>query len=227
MNLSLSNKSLAMYVQNIIKTNFPDGKKINNDQLCDMIDNGLSRTELSFSQIEAKYYTENGIVNFNHLNSDHMAVLLYFASNSGYQLGYDIDLLEKFYYLNKIMNGVDIFYSVSLPKVFCVTHPLGTVLGHAKYGNFMCFYQGVTVGSTQSNVYPEFGEKVILASNSAILGNCKIGNNVIFSANSFILNKDIPDNSIVTGRFPDNRIIPINQNEDVSLKIEIIFKDNV
>ena len=37
------------------------------------------------------------------------------------------------------MNGVDIFYSVNLSEVFCLTHPLGTVLGHAKYGNFMCF----------------------------------------------------------------------------------------
>tara|TARA_B100001564_G_scaffold308529_1_gene279076 strand:+ start:1593 stop:2276 length:684 start_codon:yes stop_codon:yes gene_type:complete len=226
MNISLSKENLVMYIQNIITTNFPDNNKINNDQLYIMVERGLERTELSFSKIEAKYYTEKGIINFNHLNSDHMAVLLYFTANSGYKLDYDINLLEKLYYLNKIMNGVDIFYSVNLPEVFCLTHPLGTVLGHAKYGNFICFYQGVTVGSTKSNSYPKFGDKVILTSNSSVLGSCKIGNNVIFSANSFILNKDIPDNSIVTGQHPNNRIIPINENDDVSLKVEIIFKDN-
>lgn len=227
MKLSLSKKDLASYIQNLITTNFSDGIKINSDQLFIMVEKGLHRTESSFSQIGAKYYTEEDEINFNHLNSDHMTVLLYFAANSGYQLDYEINLLEKFYYLNKMLNGVDIFYSVNLPNVFCVTHPLGTVLGNAEYSNFMCFYQGVTVGSTQKNSYPIFGNKVILSSNSSVLGNCNIGNNIIFAANSFVLNKDIPDNSIVTGRYPDNRIISIDEKEDVGKKVEIIFKNNV
>jgi serine O-acetyltransferase len=190
-----------------------------------MVDKGLSRTEDSFKKIEAKYYNEKEVVNFNHLNSDHMAVLLYFAANSGYQLGYEKNLLEKFYFLNKIMNSIDMFYSINLPEVFCVVHPLGTVLGNAKYGNFMCIYQSVTVGSTQGNAYPEFGDRVVLSSNSSILGHCKIGNNVIFAANSFILNKDIPDNSIVMGHHPNNRIISIDKKDDVGIKVEIIFKN--
>ncbi len=36
-----------------------------------------------------------------------------------------------------------------------------------------------------------------------ILGDCNIGNNVIFAANSFVLDIDVPSNSIVYGRHPN------------------------
>ncbi len=225
MNLSLSKKDLTKYIENLINSNFFDGIEINTLQLNDLVDKALKRTEGSFNKIEAKYYNEKGIVSFNHLNADHMIILLYFAANSGHQLGYEKNLLEKLSYLNKIMNSIDIFHSINLPEVFCVVHPLGTVLGNAKYGNNMCFYQNVTIGATQSNSYPEFGNRIILSSNSTVLGNCKIGNNVIFAANTFILNKDIPDNSIVTGHHPDNKIIPIDMKDDVGMKVEIAFKN--
>ena len=47
------------------------------------------------------------------------------------------------------------------------------------------------------------GEHVIMYSNSKILGNSTIGNNVIISANTYIKGEDIPDDCIVFGRTPD------------------------
>ena len=105
------------------------------------------------------------------------------------------------------MHSVDIFYSVMLPKIFCVAHPLGTILGHAKYSDYLYVYQNVTVGSTNDGIYPEFGKFIALSSNTSIIGDCKVGNNVLFGGNSFIINKHIPDNSLVLGHYPNNRVV--------------------
>lgn len=41
-----------------------------------------------------------------------------------------------------------------------------------------------------------------------IIGSCKIGSNVVFAANTFIINMDIPSNSIVLGQYPNVKIKP-------------------
>ena len=71
----------------------------------------------------------------------------------------------------------------------------------------MIFYQNVTVGSTVQGIFPEFSEKTILYSKSSVIGDCKIGKNVIIGANSSIINHNVQDNSVVLGNYPNNRII--------------------
>ena len=207
MKTSLSSQETHVYIKNLIESHIPDSIKNNDKQLEEMVKNGLARLEYSFSKVKDKYFNENNIPVFNHLNSDHMVVLLYYIGNSGFKLGFDKNILEKIYYLNKIMHSVDIFYSVELPDIFCVAHPLGTILGHADYSDYLYVYQNVTIGSTKEGVYPIFGEGIACFSNTSVIGDCKIGSNVIFTANSTIINKDIPDNSMVTGYYPDNRVI--------------------
>ena len=207
MKSSLSSQETHAYIKSLIESHIPDNIKNNDKQLGKMVKDGLARLEYSFSKVKDKYFNENNAPVFNHLNSDHMVVLLYYIGNSGFKSGFDKNILEKMYYLNKIMHSVDIFYSVELPDIFCVAHPLGTILGHADYSDYFYVYQNVTVGSTKEGVYPTFGEGVACFSNTSIIGDCKIGNNVIFTANSTIINKDIPDNSMVTGYYPDNRVI--------------------
>ena len=43
-------------------------------------------------------------------------------------------------------------------------------------------------------------------SGSSVIGDCKVGNNVIFGSNSKIINKNIKDNKVVLGDFAKNRI---------------------
>ncbi len=43
-------------------------------------------------------------------------------------------------------------------------------------------------------------------SNSKVLGESVIGNNVIIAANAYVINQNIPDNSIVFGQSPHNII---------------------
>ena len=83
------------------------------------------------------------------------------------------------------MNSVELFYEVELPKYFYLDHPLGSVMGRAKYGEYFMFSQGCTVGENKG-VYLKIGDFVIMYSNSKIIGASTIGNNCIISANTYI-----------------------------------------
>jgi serine O-acetyltransferase len=111
------------------------------------------------------------------------------------------------------MNSVELFYAIELPKHFCMEHPLGTVLGRAQYGDYFFFYQGCTVGGNNS-YYPVIGNNVTMYSNSKVLGNSHIGDNVVIGANAYIKDTDIPENSIVFGQYPDN-IIKSSMNNKI------------
>jgi serine O-acetyltransferase len=88
-------------------------------------------------------------------------------------------------------------------------------MGRAKYGNRFFFYQGCTVGGNRNKgilEYPVIGENVTMYSDSKIIGNSIIGNNVLISANAYIKNEKIPDNSIVFGQSPN---LIIKQRKEV------------
>ena len=122
------------------------------------------------------------------------------------------------YYLNKSLHSIELFYEVALPEHFMVEHPLGSVIGKAKYGDYFCFYQGCTIGGNYNNgvlKYPTIGNNVRMYANSTIIGDSKIGDNVIISANTYIKNQVIPDNSIVFGSSPDNLVIIRKEKDDI------------
>lgn len=162
------------------------------------------------------YFELNG---FSPYNSVHYALYLYYL---GHEIGVNaeskdqIQLADKVYYLNKIMNCVDWYWAIDLPEHFFVEHPIGTVLGRAKYGDYLFVYQGVTVGGNYHNGnldYPYFSDYTVLYANATVLGNCKIGKNVVISANTYIINEVIPDNTIVFGTSPNLVLKPINERK--------------
>ena len=115
--------------------------------------------------------------------------------------------------MNKMLNAVDLFYAIDLPEHWNCEHPLGSIMGRAKYGDCFFFYQGCTIGGNHTD-YPTLGNYVTMFSNSKVLGKSHIGNNVIISANAYVKDTDISDNSIVFGQYP-NLIIKPNNNKDV------------
>jgi serine O-acetyltransferase len=56
---------------------------------------------------------------------------------------------------------LDAFYEVELPDVFAFQHPVGTVLGRGRYGNYFFVYQRCSVGANVAGRYPTIGESVI------------------------------------------------------------------
>ena len=173
-------------------------------------DKALKECEINFTHSDNKYFiveTEEGrTCRFNPYHSVQYMIFLYYLSHELYKNSAG-DICDKLYYLNKIFHSVDLFYAIELPAHFGAEHPLGSVMGRAKYGNGFFFYQGCTVGGThdkQGNIYyPEIGENVHMFSNSCILGKCRIGNNVNIGAGCIVKNQTIPDNCNVFGESPN------------------------
>ena len=74
-------------------------------------------------------------VRFNPYHSVQYMIFLYYLSHEIYVNTQNTILCDKIYYLNKIMNSVDLFYAIELPQKFGAEHPLGSVMGRAKYGD--------------------------------------------------------------------------------------------
>lgn len=177
----------------------------------------IERVDKCFSASKNKYYkkkTENGVETFfDPIHSCQWFIFLYYYANTVYKSEGDNPLAKKLcdeiYSLSKMVSGADLFYEVEMPDEFMCDHPVGTVIGRANYKNGFTFSQGNTVGNNHG-IYPTIGKNVVMLSNSKILGNCNIGDNVVVAANTYIKDEDIPDNSIVFGVSP-NLIIKENK----------------
>ena len=166
------------------------------------IDIALERTEYNFKFNKNKYYSKNNQVYFNPFHSGQYSVFLYYLSHTIWKKFKYNDLADRVYYLNKIFNSIDLYFEVELPDIFSLEHPIGTVMGRASYSDFFSFSQNCTVGNNKG-IYPTFEKNVVLFSGVTVIGNCKIGENCLISANTYIKDTDIPNNSIVFGSSPN------------------------
>lgn len=181
-------------------------------------DHAIASCEENFSHSANKYFFAevDGVIQcrFNPFHSVQYMTFLYYLSHDIFINANAEQLCDKIYYLNKIFHSVDLFYAIDLPAHFGAEHPLGAVMGRAKYSNGFFFYQGCTVGGTRGKqgqlYYPELGKNVHMYCNSSILGNCHIGNDVKIGAGCIVKNQDVPDNCTVFGESP-NLIIKHNK----------------
>lgn len=187
-------------------TNEEDKKNI-----VEVIPNVLKRLEINIASVNNKYFQTQYGNYFNPYHSGQYLVFLYFMSHE-ISKNKNLELADKIYYLNKSLNAIDIYHKVNLPETFFFEHPLGTVLGRANYGEHFFAMQGCTVGGTDRG-YPNIGKGLCLYSNSKIIGNCSIGDHVIMSANSYIKDLDIPNNTIVFGQYPNHVLKTNNRNK--------------
>lgn len=202
MKLSIGAGELSAYLAAQVTAYFPDGR-VSAAALKPYVDSALERTEQSFSRIRKKYYADRGNAEFNHLNTNHYAAFLYFVSNAVFRADGDVRLAEKTFALNKALHGLDIFYEVEMPDVFLLVHPVGAVLGRARYGNYLCVYQGCSVGANLDDAYPTFGEGVVLYGGSRVIGASRIGDNCIIAPNAVVIDAEVPSNTITFGLPPD------------------------
>jgi len=194
---------------NLIKrlSNFFEISNEEKQLLDSKLDCVLYRLEKCIDSVDNKYFKRDGKAFFSNVHSGQYLIFLYYYSNEIFQIS--SELMDKLYYLNKILHSVDIYGAILLPEIFFFEHPLGLVLGRAKYGNNFFAMQGCTIGGNKG-CYPILGDNLKMYSNSKILGNCTIGNNVIVAANTYIKDQDIPANSMVFGSSP-NLIIKENK----------------
>ena len=161
-----------------------------------------------------KYYHNNGETVFNPLHVAQWTMFLYTMANELYKTG-NTDLCDMIYGLSKMASSADIYYRVDMPRIWFFDHPQGSVMGRAEYSDFFTFSQGCTVGNNKG-MFPVFGKHVSMFSNSKVLGDCHVGDHVVFAANTYVIDKDIPSYSVVFGTSPNNtikRITPKKFNE--------------
>ena len=165
----------------------------------------LQRVEKCFDGSTNKYYHREGEVYFNPFHSGQYCIYLYWFSRTIFEAGNRF-LADKIYFLNKIMNGCDMFYEVELPEVFKLDHPVGSVIGRAKFSSGFSFCQNCTVGNN-NGIYPQIGQHVKLCANSSIIGNCIVGDNVTIGAYACVKDQNVPADSIVFGQSPNLIIV--------------------
>ena len=169
-----------------------------------------------------KYYRHPEL--YSPLHVGQYTLFLYYAANTLFRTDpTDSEALcSKIYGLMKVVSGCDVFYQVSLPEVVMVEHPVGTVLGRAQYGNRLAVWQGVTVGGNLASggrgaEYPVFGDDVLLFSHAKVVGSCHVGSRVVISANAYVKDMDIPDDSIVFGQGRNVVVKPLSETRQREL----------
>ncbi len=103
---------------------------------------------------------------------------------------------------HQIKYGFQIYPETQIGEGFYLGHWGALVINpKVKIGKNCNIAQGVTIGQQnrgKNQGAPEIGDEVWIGPNAVIVGNIKIGNNVLIAPNSYV-NFDVPDDSIVVG----------------------------
>ena len=172
------------------------------DDLYEGVKLALEKMEYLIPKCKNKYYFRDGKPYFNPFHAGQNTIFIYFLSRIVYAKLSNERLADRIFYLNRVINCINIFYTTELPDIFYLDHAIGTVIGKAVFSNYFQFRQNVTVGNNHGK-YPRFGRNVHLWSGASVIGECIIGDNVIVSANTYIKDQDVPSNCLVFGNSPN------------------------
>ncbi len=99
----------------------------------------------------------------------------------------------------QIRYGIQMPYKTTVGKGLAFSHYNTIVINaDAIIGDYLTIFQGCTIGSVRGKGAPVIGNNCVFFAGSKVIGNVKIGNNVIVAANAVVV-KDIPDNAVVAG----------------------------
>lgn len=98
--------------------------------------------------------------------------------------------------------GIELPYTVSLGRKVIIEHQNGIVIhGNVTIGDECIIRQGVTIGNVRienPDEAPQLGHRVNIGAGAKLLGNIKIGNDVLIGANAVVI-KDAPCGQTVVG----------------------------
>ena len=115
---NFSESQLVSMVEHQLANFFPINEE-ENTILKENISPILKRCYHCYQNIDNKYM-QRGV--FSPFHSGQWLIFLYYYSNAVSAIS--PNLADKIYYLNKIMNGIDVYHEVKLPDVFYFEHPL-------------------------------------------------------------------------------------------------------
>ena len=173
-----------------------------------------------FSNWKDPYYTDDdghGIIKLEFI--DHFILLTYRLANSLYKAK-QTELANAVYYSMRVRGNIDLYYRTEFGRYFRVGHPLGTIIdSHAVYGECITIDNNVHIGPNNyftkkrdELIHPKFGNNIMILNHACIFGKSVIGNNVLISQGTKIVDEEIPDNCIVYGSSPNLYFAPIKFN---------------
>lgn len=105
--------------------------------------------------------------------------------------------MMKNHYGNKC--GFDFRYNARYGKGYTISHNTGVIFMAEVAGDNLIFRNFVVIGeSFAGSGTPIIGNNVNFGTGCKVLGNIRIGNNVVIGANA-VVTHDVPDNCVVAG----------------------------
>lgn len=102
----------------------------------------------------------------------------------------------------RLLTGIEIHPGAKIGQRLFIDHGLGVVIGEtAEIGDDVLLYQGVTLGGTgnqRGKRHPTVGNRVVVGTGAAILGDITLGEDVKVGAGSVIVHS-VPDGATVVG----------------------------
>lgn len=217
MEMSLKPEELKEYVKRQADYLFPDEYHLTGKDVDTAFDNALERLEYCFQALTFRQYLKfrGGGYSpyFYHLYSDQYSQFLYFFAKELWSESQNKVLCDKLTLLNRSLHGVFAPYTNNLPDIFLFIHPVGTVLGHADYSDYLVIMQNVTVNTdAESETDLHLGKGVVLCAGAKIIGTAPIGEFVSIGVNVTVHDMKIPDHSIVYNDRSGKVIIKENKN---------------
>lgn len=203
MEVSLDRTELMCYLRHQTEHFFPDQYAFAGNDIVSALTLALERLEYCYKFIQVPAYNRDGQTFFSHLHGDQYSQFLYYLMNSLWRLSQNKPICEKLIQLNRMLSGCFFTYNAGLPDIFYWSHPVGTVLGKAKYGNFFSCRHGCTVATQdQYNAEGELlsiGEGLFLGAGAGIYTTqIQIGNRVVIGAGTSVFKeKKIEDDTLV------------------------------
>lgn len=195
-----SKTKLINYIIAQLNGFFPDNFNKDFGLIDECFDIAMARTETSINAV--KMWRE-GV--FDYLHSSQYCIFLYFLANQIWINHKAKNICTKLFYLNKSLNGIDLFYEIQMPRIFFIGHSAGIVLAKAHYGEYLVLYQNSTIGKN-NGCGPTISDGCILYPNTAIIGNCQVAKRTTLSQGANLIDENTFEDSLIFGQKTENRI---------------------
>lgn len=157
---------------------------------------GLIKMEQKSNNHSLYYYDK---LRYNNQIGFYEKLFLYFFRKSSESKK---SIFKIIYKLICFIHGIEISHKVQIGKDLYIGHPFNITINRlVKIGENCNIHKGVTIGQENRGKRkgaPTIGNRVWIGINSVIVGNIKIGDDVLIAPNSYV-NKDVPSHSIVLG----------------------------
>ena len=133
-------------------------------------------------------------------NKTELIIFLYRLGRELFKLNAATKQLDLIHGLMRKLGGCEIYFSTEIDEGFYIVHGVGSVIGsRTKIGKGLIIYHNCTIGHFKDfEGGAVIGDNVSMFPGSMILGELKIGDEVVIGANSTLIH-DAPNRSVCVG----------------------------